>query len=96
MSGGTVKAEDAKLPGAGISLKQCPRKCVAESRVNRGILTPQLAIYRVCANQPDHATTSQARLRTSAIAALGARQPCSSSDVYAATILFLTHVSSFG
>jgi len=24
--GGTGKAEDAKLPGAGISLKQCPRK----------------------------------------------------------------------
>ena len=26
-----MKAEDAKLPGAGISLKQCPRKCVAEN-----------------------------------------------------------------
>ena len=25
-----MKAEDAKLPGAGISLTQCPRKCVAE------------------------------------------------------------------
>jgi len=25
-----VKAEDAKLPGAGISPKQCPRKWVAE------------------------------------------------------------------
>jgi DNA-binding transcriptional MerR regulator len=25
-----VKAEDVKLPGAGISLKQCPRKCPAE------------------------------------------------------------------
>jgi hypothetical protein len=27
-----VKAEDAKLPGAGISLKPCPRKCAAERR----------------------------------------------------------------
>ena len=30
VSGGTVRAEDAKLLGAGISLKQWPRKCVAE------------------------------------------------------------------
>ena len=30
VKGGTGKAEDAKLPGAGISPKQCPRKCVAE------------------------------------------------------------------
>ncbi len=28
--GGTGKAEDAKLPDAGISLKQCPGKCAAE------------------------------------------------------------------
>src|SRR5487761_226478 len=28
--GGTVKAEAAKLPGAGISPKPCPRKCTAE------------------------------------------------------------------
>jgi len=28
--GGTGKAEDAKLPGAGISPKPCPRKCVEE------------------------------------------------------------------
>ena len=28
--GGTGKAEAAKLPDAGISLKQCPRKCAAE------------------------------------------------------------------
>jgi hypothetical protein len=27
---GAGKAEAAKLPDAGISLKQCPRKCVAE------------------------------------------------------------------
>jgi hypothetical protein len=30
ISGGTVKAEAAKVPGAGISPKPCPRKCVAE------------------------------------------------------------------
>jgi hypothetical protein len=30
IAGGTVKAEDAKLPGAGISPKPCPRKCIAE------------------------------------------------------------------
>src|SRR5205807_10621089 len=29
-SGGTGKAEAAKLPGAGIGPKQCPRKCAAE------------------------------------------------------------------
>src|SRR5690349_20731150 len=29
-SGGTGKAEHAKLPGAGIGPKQCPGKCVAE------------------------------------------------------------------
>ncbi len=29
-SGGTEKAEAAKLPGAGIGPKQCPRKCAAE------------------------------------------------------------------
>jgi len=29
-SGGTGKAEDAKLPGAGIGPKQCPGKCAAE------------------------------------------------------------------
>src|SRR5258706_9749104 len=28
--GGTGKAEAAKLPGAGISPKPCPRKCLAE------------------------------------------------------------------
>jgi hypothetical protein len=28
--GGTGKAEPAKLPGAGIGAKQCPRKCAAE------------------------------------------------------------------
>jgi hypothetical protein len=28
--GGTGKAEDAKLPGAGISPKPCPRKCAQE------------------------------------------------------------------
>jgi hypothetical protein len=28
--GGTGKAEDAKLPGAGIWPEQCPEKCVAE------------------------------------------------------------------
>ena len=27
LEGGTGKAEDAKLPGAGISPKPCPRKC---------------------------------------------------------------------
>jgi len=32
-SGGTGKAEAAKLPGAGIGPKQCPRKCVAEKAV---------------------------------------------------------------
>jgi hypothetical protein len=34
-SGGTGKAEPAKLPGAGIGPKQCPRKCAAE----KGLLT---------------------------------------------------------
>src|SRR5216684_939613 len=29
-SGGTGKAEAAKLPGAGIGSKQCPGKCAAE------------------------------------------------------------------
>src|SRR5260221_13300993 len=29
-SGGTGKAEAAKLPGAGIGPKQCPEKCAAE------------------------------------------------------------------
>src|SRR5216684_796087 len=29
-SGGTGKAEAAKMPGAGIGPKQCPGKCVAE------------------------------------------------------------------
>jgi hypothetical protein len=29
-SGGAGKAEAAKLPGAGIGPKQCPRKCAAE------------------------------------------------------------------
>ncbi len=32
-----MKAETAKLPGAGIGPKQCPRKCVAE----KGSLSPQ-------------------------------------------------------
>src|SRR6266436_519076 len=30
LRGGTEKAEAVKLPGAGISPKQCPRKCAAE------------------------------------------------------------------
>jgi hypothetical protein len=30
VSGGTGKAEAAKLPGAGIGPKQCPGKCAAE------------------------------------------------------------------
>jgi hypothetical protein len=29
-SGGTGKAEAAKMPGAGIGPKQCPGKCAAE------------------------------------------------------------------
>src|SRR4029077_2552714 len=31
-SGGTGKAEAAKMPGAGIGPKQCPRKCAAGKR----------------------------------------------------------------
>ena len=31
-SGGTGKAEAAKLPGAGIGPKPCPGKCAAENR----------------------------------------------------------------
>jgi hypothetical protein len=30
--GGTERAEDEKLPGAGISPKPCPRKCAGEKR----------------------------------------------------------------
>jgi len=36
-SGGTVKAEDVKLQGAGISPKQCPRKCAPEKGVVTGL-----------------------------------------------------------
>src|SRR5229473_4469130 len=32
-SGGTGKAEAAKLPGAGIGPKPCPEKCTAEKRM---------------------------------------------------------------
>ncbi len=32
-----MKAEDAKLPGAGISPKPCPRKCVAEKGRRTGL-----------------------------------------------------------
>ena len=41
-SGGAGKAETAKLPGAGIGPKQCPRKCVAE----KGNLPKSIRIAR--------------------------------------------------
>ena len=37
-SGGTGKAEAAKLLGAGIGPKQCPGKCVAEKKACRNQL----------------------------------------------------------
>src|SRR5260221_22708 len=40
-SGGTGKAEAAKLPGAGIGPKQCPEKCAAE----KGYLPNQTASW---------------------------------------------------
>src|SRR5712692_10504768 len=36
-SGGTGKAEAAKLPGAGIGPKQCPGKCAAEKEPPTGL-----------------------------------------------------------
>jgi hypothetical protein len=43
LKGGTGKAEDAKLPGAGISLKQCPGKGAAE----KGYVADSVTIARV-------------------------------------------------
>ena len=47
--GGTGKAEDAKLPGAGISAKPCPRKCVAEKEQ---VPTSVKSVCRATARQP--------------------------------------------
>ena len=47
--GGTGKAEDAKLPGAGISAKPCPRKCVAEKEQ---VPTSVKSICSATARQP--------------------------------------------
>src|ERR1700685_3550230 len=52
--GGTGKAEDAKLPGAGIIPKPCPRKGVAKR--NMGRITRQMSRLSSCSKRRTYRT----------------------------------------